>query len=236
MNALNDITIQNRNRIVRSFFPGTGKSYDTVVNVFTLGLDRYWKRAIFRRLGSCSRILDLACGTGIVTEGLANRFPNAEIVGVDITDDYLEIYRQRIRARNINAKFILGNAETVLLEGKFDAVVSSYIPKYVDPWLLLKNVSAHLKPGGMMVLHDFTLPPNSVARGIWSMYNRLMNFTGIRLFPEWREVFDAGLTRLIRQTRWFERFPDALKDNGFGNIQKKYLSLGSAGIVWAEKI
>jgi demethylmenaquinone methyltransferase / 2-methoxy-6-polyprenyl-1,4-benzoquinol methylase len=230
-----DQTIKNRHTIIRSFFPGTGRSYDTVVNVFTLGLDHYWKHAIYKHVPPSGRILDLACGTGIVTLGLAKRHPGSEIVGVDITDDYLEIYRERIQKNKIKAQFILGNAEEVKLDGQFDAVVSSYIPKYVDPDMLLSNITPHLRPGGVIVLHDFTLPPNIITRSIWRFYNSIMNFIGIRLFPEWKEVFDSGLTRLILETHWFDTFPEALARHGFTNIQKKHLSLGSAGMVWAAK-
>lgn len=230
-----DQTIEKRHSIIRSFFPGTGKSYDTVVHVFSLGLDLYWKRAIYKRVPPSKRILDLACGTGIVTLGLAKRQPEAEIVGVDITDDYLTIYQKRIQKNRIRAQFILGNAEDVKLDGMFDAAVSSYIPKYVDPDDLLNNISPHIRSGGVIVLHDFTLPPNFLVRSIWTAYNHVMNFIGIRLFPEWKEVFDAGLTRLIRETRWFETFPEALARHGFTNIQKKYLTLGSAGIIRAVK-
>ena len=235
MTQFSDPVINNRHSIIRSFFPGTGKSYDTVVNVFTLGLDNYWKRAIYKHVPPSHRILDLACGTGIVTLGLAKRHPDAEIIGVDITDDYLAIYQERIRTHRIKAQFILGNAEEVKLDGQFDTVVSSYIPKYVDPDILLANISPHIRTGGVIVLHDFTLPPNVIARSIWSAYNRVMNFIGIRLFPEWKEVFDAALTRLIHETCWFDTFPEALARHGFANIQKKHLSLGSAGIIWAVK-
>jgi demethylmenaquinone methyltransferase/2-methoxy-6-polyprenyl-1,4-benzoquinol methylase len=231
-----DLTISHRHSIIRSFFPGTARSYDTVVNIFTLGLDTYWKREIYKRVPESSRLLDLACGTGIVTMGLAKRFPDAEIVGVDITDDYLQIYRERIRKKNMKAEFILGNAEEVRLDGEFDAIVSSYIPKYVDPDTLLKNIAPHLKSGGVIVLHDFTLPPNRSARALWDLYNRMMNFTGLRLFPEWHEVFDSGLTKLIRDTHWFETFPQSLRDKGFTDIRACHLSFGSAGIIWAKKI
>lgn len=230
-----DTSVENRHSIIKSFFPGTGKSYDTVVHVFTLGLDLYWKRAIYKRVPPSNRILDLACGTGIVTLGLAKRHPLAEIVGVDITDDYLTVYEQRIRKHGIKAQFILGNAEEVVLHGMFDAVVSSYIPKYVDPDVLFDNISPHIKSGGVIVLHDFTLPPNRFIRSIWNAYNSVMNFVGLRLFPEWKEVFDAGLTRLVRDTRWYDTFQESLARHGFTNIRRKYLSLGSAGIITAVK-
>ena len=53
---------------VRRFFSGTGTTYDRIVNLCTLGFDRLWKQQILRAIpkGS-SRILDQACGTGILT-------------------------------------------------------------------------------------------------------------------------------------------------------------------------
>ncbi len=227
--------MENRRDIVRSFFPGTARSYDFVVRCFTLGLDVWWKRGLCRRVVRAERILDLACGTGIVTQGLARRFPQAEFVGVDVTADYLEIYRERIAARGVRASAILGDAEEAPLDGVFDAVVSSYLPKYVDPDRLLAHVAPHVNPGGVLVVHDFTLPPCRLVRTMWNAYTRAMNLIGRRFFPEWKAVFDGGLTRLIRQTDWFETWPAALDRHGFHDVQRTYLTLGCSGLVWATR-
>ena len=145
-------TIIGREGLVRSFFSGTGKSYDRVVRMFTLGLDDRWKDEIVRLVPDSRRILDLGCGTGILTERLAMTHPRAEIVGVDITPDYLAEYEERLRRKPwIHARPMLGNAETVSLEGEFDAVVSSYLIKYVDADLLLNNTTPHLRRGGAFI-------------------------------------------------------------------------------------
>ena len=217
----------------RSFFENTGESYDKVVHSFTLGLDYYWKRVIFSRIQNCNRALDLACGTGIVTLGLARKFPQAEIVGVDMSADYLSVYRRRLERRpEIRARAILGNAEDVELEGKFDVVVSSYIPKYVNPKRLLQNLRSHLTPGATLVLHDFTLPPNPFWRSIWNGYNSLMNWAGLKMFPEWHEVFDDNLTNLIKNSNWFEDFRTVLSQFDF-TVEGKYITLGSSALIWA---
>lgn len=229
-------TIKNRSSIIRSFFPGTGHSYDRVVHGFTLGLDYHWKRMLLRHIPKDSRrVLDLACGTGIVTEGIAKRCPDADIVGVDITDDYLKMYERRIRSKNLRASFLLGNAEDVKLEGIFDAVISSYIPKYVDPEILLSNINPHLKSSGVIAVHDFYYPPNSVARAIWRKYNRAMNFVGMRFFPEWHEVFDGGLTSLIQNSNWFEKWQESLLRFEYEIKTAHLLSFGSSAIIVARK-
>lgn len=225
-----------RAELVEHFFTGTGHSYDLVVRTCTLGLDLYWKRRLLAKVPPASAILDLACGTGIVTFALAQRNPGARIVGVDVTADYLQVARAKAQRLGVQAEFIHANAETVQLPGIFDCITSSYIPKYVDAHTLLKNISPHLKTGGMIVLHDFAYPPHPVARAIWHVYNRVLNFLGRRLFPEWQVVFDNNLTDLIVRSKWWEEFEAALRAHGYKNIEIERLTLGSAAIISATKI
>jgi ubiquinone/menaquinone biosynthesis C-methylase UbiE len=228
--------VVSRERVVQSFFSETGKSYDKVVQTFTLGLDSYWKEEILKLVPPSERILDLGCGTGILTQYLAKQNPSADIVGVDITEDYLAVYKERL-SRNpwIHAQPILGNAETVSLEGEFDVVVSSYLAKYVDADFLLHNVEPHLRSGGVFIAHDFTLPINPLYLYSWSLYTWTMNRVGSILFPEWHTVFDEGLTGLIRKTRWYDLFAETLMEYGFEGVQSKRLSFETAGLVWAKK-
>jgi demethylmenaquinone methyltransferase/2-methoxy-6-polyprenyl-1,4-benzoquinol methylase len=130
---------------------------------------------------------------------------------------------------------VLGNAETVSLEGKFDTVVSSYLAKYVDLNRLLGNVAHHIKPGGTFIAHDFRLPTNRLYRLAWQHYSRAINSVGGALLPRWRTVFDGGLTNLIRESRWFDLLPEALSEYGFVDVQKKLLSFECAVLVWARK-
>ena len=228
--------VSSREGLVRSFFSDTGKSYDKVVQTFTLGLDSYWKEEILKLVPQSSRILDLGCGTGILTEYLARQNPFAEIIGVDITEDYLAIYRERLKNYPwIHAQPILSNAETVLLEGEFDAVVSSYLAKYVEPELLLHNVAPHLRIGGVFIAHDFTLPINPVYQNAWAIYTWAMNHVGSIWYPEWHTVFDEGLSRLIRETRWMDKFQEALRGQGFEDVKSRQLSFQTAGIIWGKK-
>lgn len=223
--------------LVSRFFTGTGKSYNQVVHLGTLGLDLYWKRKIYSKITNQPRaILDLACGTGIVTFGLQHRFPKARIVGVDVTADYLEIARQRAAEQGLaNIEFILSDAETVKLSESFDCVTSSYIPKYVNAERLLANLSPHLRSGGLIVVHDFAYPQNRIARSVWEGYNGVLNFIGRRLYPEWKAVFDYELTNLIRTSMWIDEFSKALEKHRYENIEVEHLSFGSAAVLMAER-
>jgi len=204
--------------------------------VFTLGLDDHWKNEIVKLVPDSGRALDLGCGTGILTECMAKSNPRLEIVGVDITPDFLAAYDERLRMKPwINARSVLGNAETVALEGEFDVIVSSYLAKYVDPDLFLGNVTPHLKSGGTFVAHDFILPTNPLYLNPWRAYTWAMNRVGPRLFPGWHAAFDDGLTGLIRESRWQDDLVRTLDKFGYIGIHSRKLSFESAGLVWATK-
>jgi len=66
---------ESAKNLVPKFFDETGTTYDGVVSYGTLGKDRYWKRKILEQISDGSSFLDLACGTGILTEKLPKNFP-----------------------------------------------------------------------------------------------------------------------------------------------------------------
>ncbi|MDZ7363439.1 MAG: class I SAM-dependent methyltransferase [candidate division KSB1 bacterium] len=224
-----------RAELVERFFTGTGQSYDLVVRLCTLGCDVYWKRRLLAKVPPSQAILDLACGTGIVTFALAKRHPQARLVGVDVTEEYLQVARQKAQTRGVKAEFIHANAETVTLTGMFDCITSSYIPKYVDADVLLANITPHLQSGGVIVLHDFLYPQHPLPRALWHVYNRALNFLGRIFFPEWKEVFDNNLTELIVRSKWLDDFSTALRRHGYTNIEIERLTFGSAAIISAKK-
>ena len=221
--------------VVRRFFTGTGESYDLIVNLFTYGADRYWKRKMQALVPPATKILDLACGTGILTFSLADRNSNCRIVGVDMMQEYILIARKKQEtSKHHNIKFICSRAEDVKLKETFDCITSSYIPKYVSAVKLLENISPNLREGGVLVLHDFTLPTSSIPRRIWGLHMFLVKCVGPRLFPEWRTVF-YELADLVRSTRWFSEYVTALPRFGYRNIQTYQMTAGSAAIIYAEK-
>ena len=113
-------------------------------------------------------------------------------------------------------------------------VASSYLAKYVDPDVLLTNVTPHLKKGGAFIAHDFILPTNRLYRASWLAYTWALNRVGPVLFPEWHTAFANGFG-LVRRTSWIDAFTETLKKHGYGGIHSRRLSFETAGLVWATK-
>ncbi len=221
---------------VHRFFSGTGSTYDRMVHYATFGIDRRWKQRIVKLIPPhAGRVLDLACGTGILTLAIAQRYPQCHVVGVELRDEYLAIARQKARDKRIqNVEFVLLRAEDYCSPAPFDCIVSSYLAKYADLKRLTANTRSMLKDHGLVLMHDFTFPPNPLLVGIWRLYFWLLQRVGSRLYPAWREIY-VGLPQLIEETRWLQELQEALTEEAFKNIRVKYLTLFGSAIVTAKQ-
>jgi demethylmenaquinone methyltransferase / 2-methoxy-6-polyprenyl-1,4-benzoquinol methylase len=221
--------------LVERFFSGTGSTYDFMVNAATFGIDRLWKRRIVACIPAGARsILDLACGTGISTLAIARRFPASRIVGVELREEYLAIARAKVVRMGLSqVELVRSRAEDYRPQERFDCVCSSYLAKYADLPLLVRNCRALLAPGGALVMHDFTFPPTRSLVALWRLYFRTLQVVGGAFYPAWREIY-RGLPQLIEQTRWPSELPALLADNGFADIRTEHLTLYGSAIVSAR--
>jgi demethylmenaquinone methyltransferase/2-methoxy-6-polyprenyl-1,4-benzoquinol methylase len=226
----------SRLEAVYRFFSGTGISYDRVATICTLGFDTYWKKKIIQRIPRHPvRIMDQACGTGILTIRIARTFPDCEIVGVELRAEYLDIARDKVRALGLrNVHFILGRAEDVVLEGDFDCITSSYLAKYAELGILIRNAGKMLRPGGVFVMHDFTYPSNLLFLSLWRAHFVLLRVLGTRIYPEWRTVFHE-LPTFLRSTGWLSDSTAFLEGNSFSHVTRESLTFGTSAIVTATK-
>ncbi len=229
--------------LVERFFRGTGSTYDVMVHAATFGFDRLWKRRMVRivreRVGRPRAILDLACGTGLSTFAFARAFPETRIVGVELRDEYLQRAKRRA-TRYPNVEFVLNRAEAYETTEPFDVVTASYLAKYADLPVLVEHVAGawHAVPllanGGLLMMHDFTLPPNRIVLAVWRGYFRMLQTIGSRIFPAWRAIYD-GLPKLIEQTRWTSELTALLRARGFRDVTFEWQTLGGSAIITARR-
>jgi demethylmenaquinone methyltransferase / 2-methoxy-6-polyprenyl-1,4-benzoquinol methylase len=232
MGAADDTRVE----LVERFFDGTGRTYDAMVHWATLGFDGRWKKRMLERIpDGAGPVLDLACGTGISTLSIARRFPSRRVVGVELREEYLRFAREKVaRHRVANVELVLSRAEEFWSALRFDCVTSSYLAKYADLPLLVRHCHDMLRPGGVLMMHDFTLPPNRLLLAVWRLYFATMRQTVARAFREWKEIYE-GLPRLIESTGWVSDLQAALAATGFERIELEYLTLYGSAIVTAVR-
>ena len=207
--------------LLEEMFGDNASSYDLVVRLATLGMDFWWKRRLMRVIPpgrSYARILDLGCGTGIVTMKLAERFPEAEVVGIDLMPEYVDIAAAKAGKRGLNNVSLhhMRIEDMEQLPGQFDLVIGSFIPKLVEIPNLIRGFDAVTAPGGVLILHDFIVPTNPLLRKGFTAYWQLVKL-GMRLFPSWQRVSE-NLFRIIWESGWSSRLPAELSSNGFSDL------------------
>jgi demethylmenaquinone methyltransferase/2-methoxy-6-polyprenyl-1,4-benzoquinol methylase len=213
----------------RSFFAKENSGdYDRLVRLATIGQDTVWKKKIVSNIQTNCFVLDLACGTGILSSLLLEN--GNEVLGVDLTFAYLKM----IPAKGIKMNLVNSNAELLpFVDNTFDFIVTSYLPKYTNLNLLILECYRVLKFGGCIVLHDFTLPRNSLFRFAWNNYFRIIRYAW-RNDEKWKNVF-SNLDVLIKQNGWDTKIEDILRKFGFSQIVSSYLTFQTSLIITAVK-
>ena len=157
---------------VSTMFDEVSPRYDLINDVLTLGNDRLWRiattRAIAPRKGM--RVLDLAAGTGTSSAAIAKH--GASVVAADFSEGMLAEGRRRHAGEPI--EFVWADATELPFEDdSFDAATISYGLRNVnDPRKALAEMRRVVKPGGRVVVAEFSTPPSAIVRVPYGLYGR----------------------------------------------------------------
>jgi len=129
---------------LRRMFDGLASSWET-----RIGPHHLW--ALDRALEDVprpGRVLDLGTGTGVVAVALAERYPEAEVVGVDLSPGMIEEARRKVSTElEGRVRFEVGDASALdCPDGAFDLVVLSNMIPFAD------ELARVVRPGGVLVL------------------------------------------------------------------------------------
>jgi demethylmenaquinone methyltransferase / 2-methoxy-6-polyprenyl-1,4-benzoquinol methylase len=172
---------------VRRMFDRVAPRYDLANTVFSLGQDRAWRRAAARAAGLAAgqSAVDVACGTGALTRELAASAPGARVLGVDFS---WEMVRRasgpEADPRTPPAAFLVGDALRLpLRDASVDVVTIAFgLRNLPEPGRGLLEFRRVLRPGGRLVVCEFSQPVVPVLRGVYRRYlTRLMPVAARRL-------------------------------------------------------
>jgi demethylmenaquinone methyltransferase/2-methoxy-6-polyprenyl-1,4-benzoquinol methylase len=211
------------------FTEQNANSYDQIVRYATIGRDKYWKKNILTKIQG-NTVLDLASGTGILSEMIRNSNDALEVLSLDLSFDYVKISKNRRRIRTV----VNANAEMLPFRDRTcDCIVSSYLAKYVDIDKLVKEISRVITPNGIVVFHDFSYPRNKVIRIVWKLHFKLLCAVGL-VITSWRHVF-SELDQVIENSKWSEEVLASLRRHGYVETSSMYFTFGTSKMIVAKK-
>jgi demethylmenaquinone methyltransferase / 2-methoxy-6-polyprenyl-1,4-benzoquinol methylase len=211
---------------VSGMFDEVAPAYDRTNAVLSVGNDALWRiattRAVAPRPGE--RILDLAAGTGTSSVALARS--GADVVAADFSPGMIAEGRRR-HGDVPNVTFVEADATALpFADAEFDAATISFGLRNVnDPMAALAEMVRVLRPGGRVVICEFSTPPRALMRFGYGAYLK-------RLLPGIARLSSSNPAAYRYLAESIEAWPDQqvlsqwLRGVGFGMVQYRNLTAG----------
>ena len=227
--------------LVNHVFSSVAERYDLMNDVMSLGIHRAWKRyaAWLCAVRPQHRVLDLAGGTGDMTLHLHRRLDErGEIVVADVNAGMLELARARLLDRGLykQISFVCCDAESLpFAKDIFDRVVIAFgLRNMVDKQRALQSVHRAIKPGGRLVILEFSRP----RRWIQPLYDAwsfgVIPFLGRRVAGD--ETSYRYLVESIRMHPGQEALLAMMNRSGFKKCRYRNLSQGIVAVHHGYKL
>ncbi len=161
-------SLDKKPRDVAEMFDTVAERYDVTNDVLSVGQDRLWRRATVAAVGAGpgERVLDIAAGTGTSSEPFADA--GVEVVAADFSLGMLQVGAQR----RPDLGFTGADAMRLpFADACFDAVTISFgLRNVADPALALAEFLRVTRPGGRLVVCEFSQPVNAAFRSVYTNY------------------------------------------------------------------
>jgi demethylmenaquinone methyltransferase / 2-methoxy-6-polyprenyl-1,4-benzoquinol methylase len=224
---------------VRSLFNRIAPHYDFLNHFLSFGFDIYWRSRAVRFLNEFEprTILDIATGTGDLAL-TACKPPVEKIYGVDLSPAMLNLAKKKIQRRGLERSIVIeeGSAEQLRFPPEsFDAVMVAFgIRNFSDLHKGLSEMFRVLRPGGAVMILEFSRPRRSPFRQLYAFYfTRILPRLG-GLISRSPEAYQYLPSTVLAFTDG-EQFLKILTAIGFVGTFQHPVTFGVATIYIAEK-
>ena len=216
---------------ISGMFDAIAGRYDLLNHLLSAGLDKQWrKRAVAAlELTGGETVLDLCTGTADLALATMNGRDRARrVIGVDFSRAMLQVAKEKISSAAIpGLHLIRGDATRIpLRDATVDAVTIGFGIRNVEqPAAACREIVRVLRPGGRLVILEFSLPRASTLRHFYLWYfRRVLPFIGRHVSRH-----PTAYTYLPESVAAFptpEEFSEALRAAGFGTVRATPLAFG----------
>lgn len=211
---------------VSGMFDQVAAAYDRTNSVLSLGNDRFWRVATLKAVAPQrgERILDLAAGTG--TSSMAFVPSGADVVAADFSRGMIAEGRRR-HGDVPNLEFVQADATDLpFADGEFDAVTMSFGLRNVnDPRRALRELRRVTRPGGRIVVCEFSHPPSRAFNGLYRFYNDRVLPVVAKAVSSNAEAYDY-LNESIRDWPDQPTLAAWMRDAGWSDVAYRNLTFG----------
>ena len=232
---------QSKKEQVEQMFDNIAPTYDKLNHIMSLNIDRMWRRRVMRivRRSKAHKIMDVATGTGDLAIAMAKRVDRTQILGVDLSEEMLAVARRKVEKQGLEERIMLekGDAEnlTMVTTESIDAATVAFgVRNFENIERGLSEIYRTLKPGGKLVVLEFSMPKNRLVRWVYSQYaHRLLPRIGGMISKD-KQAY-TYLPDSVEDFPSPERCAEILRGVGFKSVKTRSQSFGIAYIYDATK-
>ena len=214
--------------------------YDFMNRFLSGGIDIYWRKKAIQELKTLQPkvILDVATGTGDVAIMTWKYLQPEKIIGIDISEGMLRLGREKIAKALLSNDIELkqGDSEAISFPDRtFDAVTVAFgVRNFQNLEKGLAEMLRVLKPGGKVVILEFSRPKQTFFRGFYNLYMKIVCPGVGKWLTKNREAYQY-LHNSVKAFPEGETFLHILQQVGFSETSLKRLSLGICTIYCGRK-
>jgi len=208
-------------------FDRIAPKYDLMNRLITLGLDQRWRRRGLEitGVGPGDLVLDIACGTGDITELALER--GARVIGLDFAGEML----RAARTRGIDTPFLRSDAGKLpLLDASVSVITCGFAMRnFVDLGGVLREMGRVLHPGGRIMVLEVHRPKNALLRAGHAFYfGRIVPLLGALISDRSAYAYlPRSVSYLPPDPEFFALFEEA----GFVEVNRPSLLFGAAQMI-----
>ena len=228
-----EVNKKDKAKMVHNVFSSVASKYDVMNDVMSFGIHRVWKNNMMDWLSpqSNQKLLDVAGGTGDISFRFLKRASSAHATVFDMTQKMLDEGRIRAEAEKLESQldWICGDAMYLpFADNSFDVYTISFgIRNVTDPSKALNEAYRVLRPGGRLMVLEFSQIPNLSMRWAYDKYS-------FNIIPPMGKIIandSESYQYLVESIRKFpnqDSFLKMINDAGFNNTKYRNLPMGIA--------
>jgi len=230
------VDTSDKQQRVAGVFHSVASQYDVMNDLMSGGIHRLWKRVTIDQSGvqKGSKVLDIAGGTGDLTWQFSQRVGSeGQVVLADINSSMLNVGRDRLIDRGVgaNVTYCQANAQSLPFpDNYFDVITIAFgLRNVTHKDQALKSMHRVLKPGGKLLVLEFSKPTNPLLSKVYDTYS-------FKLLPKMGEFIanDAEsyryLAESIRMHPGQAQLQQMVTDAGFSRSTYQNLTGGIVAI------
>lgn len=225
---------------IRNLFDNIAPTYDLLNRLLSLGRDLYWRKMAVHELAELKDwMLDIATGTADVAIALVRQGSNErKVFGLDFSAPMIRKAQEKVLKKNLTHNIRLGLGDALSLpfrENTFGGSVIAFgLRNIVEKEQALLEMVRVLKPGGKVVVLEFTFPQKGLMRWLYPIYfKKVLPWIG-GLISGNRSAY-TYLPESVARFQYAEEYAKLMRDIGLVHVSTRSMTGGVASIISGVK-